>query len=89
MTPSKKISKDDQNVEINIEQLLIQITHCTDIEDLEELFVTESLNIKKEYDVMEETDGCYCDTCFEGTKPEFSIQSSGAFKFNRVESFLD
>ena len=86
MTPSKKISKDDQNVENNIEQLLIQITHCTDIEELEELFVTENLNIKKEYGVMEETDGYYCDTCFEGTKPEFSIQSSGAFKFDRVEN---
>ena len=42
--------------------------------------------MKKEMDVQEDTDGYYFDICFEGSKPDFTHQSNGAFTYDKVKA---
>ena len=42
--------------------------------------------IKKENEVLENIDGYFCSICFDGIKPDFTIQSNGAFRFDKIEN---
>ena len=65
-----------------IKTLLCNSNH---IETLEEVFELSDIGFLKEDEVKPETDGYYCGICFEGTTPNFDIQSSGSFLFNKIE----
>ena len=44
------------------------------------------MGIKKEVDVEENMDGYYFDICFDGTKPDLTQQSNGAFTFDKIKA---
>ena len=67
----------------------MRIFNCTDIEILEEVLESETLDIKKEVDIKEERNNYYCDDCYAGTKPDFTSlvgTSVGAFTFNKLDN---
>ena len=72
--------------EKSVEEIVNLVTLCTNIHEIEELFSAEGIVIKKEIDVKENVDGYYCDLCFDGTIPDFSHQSSGAFTFDKIKA---
>ena len=72
--------------EKSVEDIAIIVTHCTDIHELEAVFDTNGVDIKKELDVEENIDGYYCDICFDGSKPDFAQQSNGAFTFDKIKA---
>ena len=62
------------------------MTHCSNIFELEILFKSDYLLIKKEDEVLENIDGYFCSICFEGIKPDFITQSNGAFRLDQIEN---
>ena len=72
--------------EKSVEDIAIIVTHCTDIHELEAVFDTNGVGIKKVIDVEENIDGYYCDICFDGSKPDFAQQSNGAFTFDKIKA---
>ena len=43
------------------------------------------VNIVKENAVKDDQDGYYCEVCFDGTKPKYSIQQPGVFLFDKTK----
>ena len=83
---TKALSGRDSESEKSVEDIANLVTHCTDIHELEAVFDTNGVGIKKELDVEENIDGYYCDICFDGTKPDFAQQSNGAFTFDKIKA---
>ena len=78
--------KASEPLEKTDEDVANELTHCSNIFELEILFKSDYLLIKKEDEVLENIDGYFCSICFEGIKPDFTIQSNGAFRFDKIEN---
>ena len=86
-TESKKtnIVKHKEPLELSDLEIEKLLYNSKNIETLEEVFELSDIGFFKEDEIKPETDGYYCGICFEGTTPNFDIQSSGSFLFNKIE----
>ena len=78
-TESKKLNivKHKEPLELSDLEIEKLLYNSKNIETLEEVFELSDIGFLKEDEVKLETDGYYCGICFEGTTPNFDIQSSG------------
>ena len=68
--------------ELELKDVSTIIVSSKSVEDLDKCLDDMEYGFVKEDSIKDDVDGYYCRICFDNSKPNWDVQSSGAFKFD-------